>query len=70
MLRTVRRKTSRGPGRPATGQNALIASRWPPQLLEGIDRFNEQMLLPRPVVLRLIVATFLVERGIIKSDQD
>jgi hypothetical protein len=52
-------------GRPPTGKNAMIAIRWPPPLLAGIDKYAQQQMLARPVALRQIVAMFLVSKGLV-----
>src|SRR5207248_1949310 len=59
------REGKRRPGRPRTGKNAMIAIRWEPWLLEGIERYGRQHMLQRPVALRQIVFKFLVQEGII-----
>lgn len=46
-------------GRPRTGINAMIAIRWPPDLIEAIDAYGECEGLARPAALRQIVSQFL-----------
>ena len=41
-------KRRRRPGRPRTGKNAMIAIRWPRPMLDAIDRYVQDQMLPRP----------------------
>ena len=59
------KKRRDGRGRPNTGKNAVIAIRWPPVLLKGIERYAETQMLARSVALRQIVTKFLVKEGVI-----
>lgn len=59
---------SRRPGRPSTGKNEMIAIRWPPWLLDGIDRYGREQMLDRPVALRQIVTKFLAKEGMVDPD--
>jgi len=52
-------------GRPRTGLNTMIAIRWPPWLLDGIDEYGRQNLLDRPAALKHLVVTALSERKLI-----
>jgi hypothetical protein len=67
MARRARRATSkRSAGRPATGQNVMIAIRWSPQLIDGIDRYAREQVLTRGAALRQIVGKYLVQSGVIR----
>jgi hypothetical protein len=61
-------RVRRGPGRPATGKNVMIAIRWPPELLHGIERYAKDQMLPRPAALRQIVTRFLADKGIVDAN--
>lgn len=61
------KRTNRPVGRPRTGTNPVIAIRWPPILLRGIERYAERQMLDRSVALRQIVAKFLTAKGIIRE---
>jgi hypothetical protein len=43
----------------------MIAIRWTPPILAGIDYYARSEMLPRPMALRQIVTRFLVEKGIV-----
>jgi len=64
----VKRKKPVKRGRPATGKNEMIAIRWSPPLLAGIDSYAKQEMLVRPVALRQIVTKYLAEKGFIDPD--
>ena len=62
---SVAKKRKDNRGRPNTGKNAVIAIRWPPVLLKGIETYAETQMLARSVALRQIVTKFLVKEGVI-----
>ena len=43
----------------------MIAIRWPPQLLQGIEKYAHKQSLERSDALRQIVGRFLLKRGLI-----
>lgn len=59
------RIAKRGVGRPATGLNTMIAIRWEPWLLAGIERYGKKHLLARPQALRHIVVKHLTQEKMI-----
>jgi len=52
-------------GRPRSGLNTMIAIRWEPWVLAGIDKYGKQHLLARPQALRHIVVRHLAKQGLI-----
>jgi hypothetical protein len=59
---STRRK---GRGRPRSGLNEMIAIRWEPWLLKGIDTYGGKMLLNRPAALKHIVTKFLTDQKLV-----
>jgi len=43
----------------------MIAIRWEPWLLKGIDKYGQQQLLARPAALKHIVIRFLAKEGLV-----
>ena len=62
----AKQKRRSGPGRPATGKNQMIAIRWPPALIDGIERYAQEQMLNRSAALKQIVGKFLVKNGTLK----
>jgi hypothetical protein len=63
-MKTKKRKR----GRPATGKNPMIAIRWPPILLDGVDQYAiEYSLGTRGAALKHIVERLLRFDGQIRS---
>lgn len=52
-------------GRPPTGINKSINVRWPPHVLDAIDRYANAQCIERPLALRLIVSKFLQSEGVL-----
>lgn len=63
-MATKRRKGGKV-GRPKTGLNVMIAIRWPPFMLTGIDEYGKQHFLDRPAALKHLVLTALSERKLV-----
>ena len=61
----LERLPKRSVGRPATGLNEMIAIRWEPWLIAGIERYGKKNLLTRPQALRHIVVKHLAAAGLI-----
>jgi len=60
---TKRKKSAAG--RPRSGLNEMIAIRWEPWLLKGIDSYGREHLLTRPAALKHIVTKFLANEGLV-----
>jgi hypothetical protein len=63
--RLDRMSVKRGVGRPPTGLNQMIAIRWEPWLIAGIERYGKQHLLSRPQALRHIVVKALTQARLV-----
>ena len=64
----TKRKKQPGAGRPRSGLNEMIAIRWEPWLLKGIDSYGREHLLTRPAALKHIVIKFLAKEGLVDPD--